>query len=129
WALYLTLSDDHTSRVPRTFWLLVALPLLGFFLLRLPAPDISFDVLNYHIFHGERALRGPLLLPGDFFPTPAPFNPTPDIVTGLYRYAFGYRLGTVANLLALIWTGTIVERMLRDWINLVWLRCAATFGV
>lgn len=129
WMLYLSLSESHATRLPWSFWLLVALPLLCFYLIRLPAPDISFDVLNYHIFHSERALRGPLLLPGDFFPTPAPFNPAPDILTGLYRYAFGYRLGTVANLLALVWTGTIVERMLRDWINLVWLRCAATFGV
>jgi hypothetical protein len=129
WTLYLWLSENHSSRLPWGFWLLVALPLLFFYLIRLPAPDISFDVLNYHIFHSERALRGPLLLPGDFFPTPAPFNPTPDILTGLYRHAFGYRLGTVANLLALIWTGTIVERILRDWITSTWLRCAATFGV
>jgi hypothetical protein len=128
WTLYLWLSEN-SSRLPWSFWLLVVLPLLFFYLIRLPSPDISFDVLNYHIFHSERALRGPLLLPGDFFPTPAPFNPAPDILTGLYRYALGYRLGTVANLLALIWTGAIVERILREWIKRDWLRCAATFGV
>ena len=133
WLLYLWLNDDpnDNSKQRRSwhFCLLVVLPLLFFYLIRLPFVDISFDVLNYHIFHGERALRGPLLVTGDFFPTPAPFNPTPDIVTGLYRYALGYRLGTVVNLLALIWTAAIVERILRDWISATALRCVATFGV
>jgi hypothetical protein len=129
WTLYLSFSEKSSPKFSWSFWLLVTLPLLFFYLLRLPTPDISFDVLNYHIFHSERALRGPMLMPGDFFPTPAPFNPTPDILTGLYRHAFGYRLGTIANLLALIWTGTIVERILRDWIRPAWVRCAATFGV
>jgi hypothetical protein len=129
WALYLWLNENQSAQLSWSFWLLVAMPLLFFYLIRIHLPDISFDVLNYHIFHSERALRGPLLMPGDFFPTPAPFNPTPDIVTGLYRYVLGYRLGTVANLLALIWTGIIIERILRDWIKAAWLRSAATFGV
>ncbi|HYX29119.1 MAG TPA: hypothetical protein VE863_11175, partial [Pyrinomonadaceae bacterium] len=78
---------------------------------------------------GERALRGPMLISGDFFPTPAPFNPTPDIITGLYRHAFGYRLGTIVNLVALLWTAAIVERLMRDWIRSVWFRCAAILFV
>jgi hypothetical protein len=128
WIFYLSLADD-SSPLSWHFWALVALPLLCFYLIRLPFPDVSFDVLNYHIFHGERALRGPLLASGDFFPTPAPFNPTPDILTGLYRYAFGYRLGTVANFLALVWTATIINRILRDWITTAWVRSLATLGV
>jgi hypothetical protein len=127
WLVYLSLTDAPKEKLSWHFWLLVALPLLFFYLLRLPFPDISFDVLNYHIFHSERALRGPLLTSQDFFPTPAPFNPTPDIVTGLYRYALGYRLGTTVNYLALIWTGTIVNRMVQSWIRPVWLRCVAVF--
>lgn len=129
WFFYLSLKEPESERLPRQFWLLVGLPLLFFYVIRLPFPDLSFDVLNYHIFHGERALRGPLLTPGDFFPTPAPFNPTPDILTGLYRHLFGYRLGTLVNYLALLWTGVIIERIFRDWIRSAWLRSAAVFLV
>jgi hypothetical protein len=129
WILCVSLTERESAGLPRQFWIVVALPLLFFYLIRLPFPDLSFDVLNYHIFHGERALRGPLLIPGDFFPTPAPFNPTPDIVTGLYRHLFGYRLGTVVNCLALLWTGAILDRILRDWIRSPWLRSGAVFFV
>ncbi|MFN2576754.1 MAG: hypothetical protein ABR607_03580 [Pyrinomonadaceae bacterium] len=129
WLFYLSLAEAESQKVPRQFWIVVAGVLLFFYLIRLPFPDLSFDVLNYHIFHGERALRGPLLLPRDFFPTPAPFNPTPDILTGLYRHALGYRLGTIVNYLALIWTGTIVNRLLRDWVRSPWLRCAVILFV
>ena len=129
WAFYVSLAEVTSEKLPWQFWIVVALPLLFFYLIRLPFPDISFDVLNYHIFHGERALRGPLLIPGDFFPTAAPFNPTPDILTGLYRHALGYRLGTIVNYIALLWTGTIVNRLLRDWLLSRWLRCAAILFV
>jgi hypothetical protein len=124
WLAYLKFKEGVAVRVPRAFWWLVALPLLLIYALRVAIPDISFDVLNYHIFHAERALRGPLFIAGDYFPTPAPFNPTPDILTGLYRYLLGYRLGTIANYLALIWTGTILNRLLRDYIAAGWIRCA-----
>jgi hypothetical protein len=129
WVFYLSLGEDPAERWPWQLWAAVALPLLFFYLIRLPFPDVSFDVLNYHIYHSERALRGPLLTPQDFFPTPAPFNPTPDIVTGLYRYALGYRLGTIANFLALMWTATILNRTLGDWIQSTWLRSLAIFLV
>jgi hypothetical protein len=129
WFVCVSLTESESEGLPRQFWIVVGLPLLFFYVIRLPFPDVSFDVLNYHIFHGERALRGPLLVPGDFFPTPAPFNPTPDIVTGLYRHLLGYRLGTIVNYLALLWTGAILERILRDWIPSAWLRSAAIFFV
>jgi hypothetical protein len=90
--------------------------------LRVDFPDISFDVVNYHLFESERVLRGPLFIPGDFFPASSPINPTSDIVTGLYRKALGYRLGTIVNYLALIWTGTILNRLLREYVVSVWLR-------
>jgi len=129
WFLYVSLTEPEPEGLPRQFWFVVGLPLLFFYLIRLPFPDVSFDVLNYHIFHGERALRGPLLRPGDFFPTPAPFNPTPDILTGLYRHLLGYRLGTVVNYLALLWSGAILDRILRDWIRSPWWRSGAVFFV
>src|SRR5256885_12426805 len=56
WTLYVSLSENHSYPLSWTFWLVVALPLLFFYLIRLHLPDISFDVLNYHIFHSERAL-------------------------------------------------------------------------
>jgi hypothetical protein len=84
--------------------------------------------MDYHIFHSERALRGWLLVPGDYFPT-APFNPTPDILTGLYRHVLGYRFGTFVNFLALIWTGTILNRMLREYISSAGRRSLAVLFV
>src|SRR5437588_758658 len=129
WAFYVSLAEVTSEKLPWQFWIVVAFPLLFFYLIRLPFPDVSFDVLNYHIFHGERALRGPLLIPGDFFPTAAPFNPTPDILTGFYRHVLGYRLGTVVNYLALIWSGAIVNRLLRDYLASPWLRCVAILFV
>ncbi len=125
-------SRLQRARRPRTelqFWLIVALPLLLFFILRVAFPDISFDVMNYHIFHSERALRGSLFVSGDFFPTAAPFNPTPDILTGLYRYLLGYRFGTIVNYLALIWTGAILNRLLREYVRSAWLRSLSVLFV
>lgn len=122
WYVFNALHEASPEKLPRHFWLIVALPLLLIFLLRVSFPDISFDVLNYHIFHSERALRGSLFIPGDFFPTPAPFNPTPDILTGLYRYLLGYRLGTIVNYFALIWTGAILNGLLRNYVRSAWLR-------
>ena len=57
----------------------------------------------HHAIHGERpAMRGWPMLEGDFFPVRFPFNPAPDMLTGLFRHLLGYRLGTVVNLLALL---------------------------
>ena len=129
WYLYVSAKEDAAPPIPRSFWLIVALPLLLFYFLRVYLPDLSFDVLNYHILHAERSLRGPLFLPTDFFPTPAPYNPTPDILTGIYRHLLGYRLGTLVNYLALIWTGTIVDRLLRDYLDKNWLRHVAVLCI
>src|SRR5437868_2608528 len=122
WYAFVALKATPKEKLSWQFWLAVALPLLLIYLLRVAFPDVSFDVLNYHVFHSERALHGWLFIPGDFFPTAAPFNPTPDILTGLYRHALGYRLGTIVNFVALIWTGIILNRLLRDYIKSVWLR-------
>ena len=45
------------QRSPR-FWLIVALPLVVMYVIRLPFPDFNYDVLNYHLINTERALRG-----------------------------------------------------------------------
>src|SRR5262245_379267 len=122
WYALVALGDAPREKTTWRFWLIVGLPLLLIYLLRVAFPDGSFDVLNYHVFHSERALRGSLFVPGDFFPTAAPFNPTPDILTGLYRHLLGYRFGTIVNFLALLWTGTILNRLLAGHVRSPWLR-------
>src|ERR687894_950819 len=117
---YVVTKPFPAERAGREFWIVVLPPLLFFYLLRLPFPDISWDVLNYRLLHAERSLRGTLFMPGDYFPTPAPYNPAPDTVTGLFRYALGYRLGTVANLLALVWTARVAEKLLRPYVVRRW---------
>jgi len=116
-------SETKESSLP--FWLLVVAPLVFIYAMRVAFPDTSFDVLNYRLLHAERSLVGFLYLPGDFFPTPAPYNPAPDMVTGLFRHALGYRLGTIANLLAMIWAARITDKLLRPLLQSVWLRATA----
>jgi hypothetical protein len=99
--------------LPAAFWLGTAAPLGVFWALHVAYPDIGFDTLNYHILHGERALRGLLAIPGDFYPYYFPFlNPAPDILSALLRAILGYRLGTIGSYLVLVWTGAILFRVL-----------------
>lgn len=122
WIVYVASKDagDASAKVP--LWLVVGLPLCFIYSLRVVFADLSFDVLNHHLFLSERALRGPLLLPGDFFPTPAPYNPAPDMLTGLFRYLLGYRLGTVINLFVLLWVAQVLDKLLRPFVRNNWLR-------
>jgi hypothetical protein len=126
---YVVTKPFPAERAGRRFWLVVLPPLVLFYLLRLPFPDLSYDVLNYRLLHAERSLRGTLFAAGDFFPTPAPYNPAPDTVTGLFRLALGYRLGTVVNLLALVWAARAVEKLLRPFVARAWPRAAAVLLV
>src|ERR1044072_565552 len=77
--IYVIAKPETRTPASLAFWLLVVLPLTFAFTLRVAFPDVSFDVLNYRIFHGARGLRGFLYRPGDFFPTPAPYNTAPDM--------------------------------------------------
>jgi hypothetical protein len=117
WALYVSTRESDQERPDAWFWLIVGLPLLFAYALRFPFPDTSFDVWSLRLFHGERALHGFLYRPAEFFPTSAPFNPTPDMITGLFRHMLGYRLGTVVNLLALLWSATIIDKILRPLVS------------
>lgn len=112
-----------------SFWIVVGLPLLFAYSLRAALPDHSYDVWAYHILHSVRSLHGGLYGPGDYFPTALPFNPVADTVTGLSRLLLGYRLGTIINLFVLLWTGQIVDRILRTFIKGPWLRHAAVLLV
>lgn len=129
WYFYVVKKPFTDERAGREFWIVVLPPLIFFYLLRLPFPDLSWDVLNYRLLHAERSLRGTLFIPGDYFPTPAPYNPAPDTVTGLFRHALGYRLGTVVNLLALVWTARVVLKLLRPFVTRAWPRAACVLLV
>ena len=128
WGYVVTKSESRTP-TPLPFWLLVVLPLAFVFSLRVAFPDVSFDVLNYRIFHGARGLRGFLYRPGDFFPTPAPYDTAPDMAMGIMRLAFGYRMGTLLNLFSLLWAARIVDRLLRPHLLNAWLRAAAVLVI
>ncbi|MGI8838505.1 MAG: NBR1-Ig-like domain-containing protein [Pyrinomonadaceae bacterium] len=129
WYLYISTKPIPAERSRRSFWLLVALPLLAIYALRAAFPDHSFDVLSYHLFEGERSIRGTLFITGDFFPIAAPFNPAPDMLTAISRKVLGYRLGTVINWLALVWAAQITEKILRPFVTCAWLRSACVLVV
>src|SRR5258706_9731958 len=122
WYFYLATKQLPAERSGRSFWLLVGLPLLLAYLLRAAFPDHSYDVFGYHLLHAERSLRGPLFRAGDFFPTTFPFNPVADTLTGISRMVLGFRLGTVINLLALIWAAQVADKILRPFVDRPWLR-------
>lgn len=129
WYFYVMTREPHGARTPRIFWLIVVGPLLFVYAMRVAYPDVSFDVLNYRLLHAERAMRGTLFVAGDFFPSPAPYNPAPDIVTGISRALLGYRLGTIVNLLTMLWAGQIIEKLLRPYVVRDGWRAAAVWLV
>jgi hypothetical protein len=124
WFAYISTRQFPAERFGRSFWLLVGLPLLAIYLLRAALPDHSFDVLTYHLLHSQRSLHGPLFAAGDFFPSATPFNPAPDTLTGFSRAILGFRLGTIINLLVLLWTAQIADKVLRPFVERSWLRSA-----
>lgn len=101
------LSDYRAPRWQAWLWLAAA----AAFLLRLPFPDHAYDVLNYHLINGERAAFGPPLIEGDVV-YPIQLDPLADMLMAVSRHLLGYRLGTVVNLLFLIWTLRAVDRLL-----------------
>jgi hypothetical protein len=123
------LKEEEAGERPRRFWLVVGLPLLLAYALRVALPDTSFDVLNYRLVGAERALRGWPFLAGDFFPAFYPLNPAPDMLLGIFRHALGYRLGTSLNLLVLLWTAALVEQLLRPYLRGAWTRTLAALVV
>ncbi|MDQ1640024.1 MAG: hypothetical protein QOF62_3363 [Pyrinomonadaceae bacterium] len=116
WLVHLRAKDEVEERTPGAFWLIVALPLLVVYTLKYAFPDLSVDVLNHRLIQAERGLNGPLFIPGDFFPTIFPFNPSSDMLTGISRHLLGYRLGTVINFLSLLFAGTVLNKLLRPFI-------------
>jgi len=129
WFFLVTTRPLAAEKFGVGFWLVVALPLLAVYSLRAALPDHSFDVLTYHLLHSERSLRGPLFMPTDFFPSATPFNPAADTLTGISRMILGYRLGTVINLLVLIWVAQIADKMLRPFINSPWFRAGCVLVI
>src|SRR5258708_2340875 len=115
-------AEDEDERGRGWILLVFAAPLIVVFLARIGFPDRNFDVLNYHLEHMERGLRGWPLIQGDFFPTTIQFNPAADIASGICKYLFGFRLGHLLNLGATLWTMSVVERFLRGSIRMRYLR-------
>lgn len=106
-------SRPERPAPPAVFWWAVALPVLAFWGLRASRVDIGYDVLNYHLMHGERGLWGPIFPPGDFYPFFFPYlNPAADLVTAMFRAVLGYRGGTVVCALALVWSAEVLWRLL-----------------
>ena len=126
---YVSTKQFAFERTRVSFWLIVGLPLLIAYALRAPFPDHSYDVWSYHIIQSDRALHGGLYGPNDYFPTALPFNPVSDMVMGLSRGALGFRLGTIVNLFALLWTAQIGERILSAFVKRAWLRYVAVLLV
>lgn len=126
---YILIKRDTDPSASLPFWVVVALPLFFSYLLRVAFPDLSFDVLNHRLFQQVRALNGFLDRPGDFFPTPGPFNTVPDMALGITRHLFGYRLGTILNFFALLWSGRILDRLFRSQIPNDWLRALCVLAV
>lgn len=131
WGAHMYAKEETPpeERTPRIFWPLVALPLLAVYALRVAFPDLSFDVLNHRLIQSERALHGALFISGDFFPTIFPFNPASDMLTGITRVWLGYRLGTIINLLAVVWAGTVLNKLLRPHVERAGLRSACVLSV
>ena len=128
-AMIIQIRETAPPQGSLRFWLIVALPLVVMYVIRLPFPDFNYDVLNYHLINTERALRGWPIGPGDFFPGVLLINPAPDIVDGVFRFALGYRLGTVVNLLAILWAATILNNILRRYIASDTWRCICVLFV
>jgi len=129
WGLHVRAKGEAGERTPRRLWLIVGLPLLAVYALKFAFPDLSDDVLNHRLMQGERGLRGPLFMQGDFFPTIFPFNPASDMLTGVSRHLLGYRLGTIINYLALLFTAASLEKILRPFVAGARRRCLAVLLV
>ncbi len=124
-AWYYLRKESFNVEKFKSFWLIVALPLFVIYAMRVAFPDTCYDQLNYHLLSGERALRGVPFTSADFFPAALPFNPSPQMVTGIMRYALGYRLGTIVNFLAMIWAGALLYQFLRRYLTNEWFASLA----
>ena len=122
WWLHLHTKDHSEEKTPATFWLVIGVPLCLFYALRAAFPDTSFDILDYRLINAERSLQGFPFRSGDFFPVRFPFNPAPDMLTGIARHLLGYRLGTILNFFVLLWVGRILDSLLRLYIKTDWWR-------
>ena len=113
-------NQNEKFNIP--FLFIVVLPLCFFYLLRFPFPDSSWDVINYHFINGERAVVGFPFIQGDFFYL-SYSNPVSDMLMTVFRHTLGHRLGTIINLLVLIWSGLILQKILKFFIHANYLRC------
>ena len=120
WAIYLATRILRPVKYGKSFWLVVGVPLLFAYLVRVAFPDLSFDVLSYHVLHAERSLRGSLrTLPTSCIRFP---SIRPRYLDGTQSVLLGFRLGTVINLIVLVWAAQITDRILRPIVMDRWYR-------
>jgi len=103
------------------FWLFIIIPLVVLYFFRIVTPDYSFDVLNMRILFSDRSLVGVPFTEKDFY-YGFLYNSLPEMITGIFRHLLGYRLGTIINLLVVIWIAIEIDTMLFLYIKVEWIR-------
>lgn len=113
WMIFLKYYDGFKGerKIKLGFVVMVIVPVTILFLIRLPFPDTSYDVLNYHLLEAQRSLAGTIMPRSDVDYNLLP-NSLPDMILGIFRFFLGYRLGTIGNLLAIIWLAVELRNLL-----------------
>lgn len=106
-GLILANSDQLIKSKISPFLFIVVIPLTILFLIKAFIPDISYDVLNYHIFNQIAASSGFPYDNGSYYPI-TPSNPTGDILANIFRVILGYRMGTIVNFIMILWSAKII---------------------
>jgi hypothetical protein len=92
--------------------------IMGYFLLKLPFPDSSFDTRNYHLYLQEMSFSN--LFKNNYYPGfYSTFYSLGDSAFFVFRFLLGYRLGIIPNLLVLITLYSVIKQTIPD--VLVWL--------
>ncbi len=97
-------------------WIAIAfLPAAFIFANRVLVPDMSTDVISYHLFNGLRGLSHPLtpFLPTEFYPVGIANIPSGlDSVNTVVRLVLGYRLGTILSLFSMVVIAIMLYKIL-----------------
>lgn len=94
---------------------LAVLPAAVIFANRVLIPDMSTDVISYHLFNGLRGLSHPLtpFLPTEFYPVGIANIPSGlDSITTVARMLLGYRLGTILSFASMVVIAIMLYKIL-----------------
>jgi hypothetical protein len=99
--VYSSFSNKYKCKIPLYVYL-GFIPILTVYIMKLGFVDTSYDVIARRIVVWESALRGQ-----PFFGLANLYTPMSSMINemqhGLYFHLFGYRLGTIINILVLLW--------------------------